>query len=130
MHASLVKLVDDDRPEIGKQRVMLEAGAQHAFGCDEEAGGAGEAAFEAHLPADLPADRPSALVGNSVRDGPRGHAPWLQEDERPSVKKGRRNPRGFPCTRLRRDDECPRLPQIGHNPRKERVDRKGVSHSQ
>ena len=108
---------------------MLEARAQHAFGRDEQAGGVGEAAFEPDLPSDFPADRPAALVRNSVRDGSRRHAPRLQEDERPSVKQGRRNPRGFPCARLRRDDERTRLPQIGDDLRKEGVDRKDVSHS-
>ena len=36
MNASLVELVQDDGGKIGKQRVLLEARRQNAFGDDEQ----------------------------------------------------------------------------------------------
>ena len=130
IHAALVKLVDHDGSESREQRVALQARAQHAFGRDQEAGVAGEAALEPDLPSDLEADRPAALVRNPARDGSRRHPPRLQKDERPVVNKRRRNARGLPCARLRRDDKGARPPQIGNDLGNEGVDRKGVSHSQ
>ena len=34
--AALVKLVEDDRAEVGEQRIGLQARGQHAFGDDEQ----------------------------------------------------------------------------------------------
>ena len=60
--ASFVKLVEDDRREIRKQRILLQSRGQNAFGHDEQARVAAEALFESDLPADFAADRPPSLL--------------------------------------------------------------------
>ena len=65
VNAALVELVEDDRAEIGEQRIGLQARGQDAFGHDQQPRVAREPALEANLPADLAAERPAALVGDA-----------------------------------------------------------------
>ena len=80
--AALVKFVEDDRPEIGQQRIALQPGGQDAFGDDEQPGVGAESPIEADLPADLAADRPSTLGCNPRRDRACGDPSGLKKDDR------------------------------------------------
>jgi hypothetical protein len=90
-----VEFVEDDRLEIREQRVLLQARGQHAFGGDEQLRARAESLFQPDLPADLAADRPAALVGDALRDGTRGDAARLKQDQRAVVDQRRRNASGL-----------------------------------
>ena len=85
VNAALVELVEHDGPEIREQRILLQPRRQHAFGRDEQLRSRTESALEADLPADLLADRPPAFRRDALRDGARGHAARLQQDQRAVV---------------------------------------------
>jgi len=62
VQAALVKLVHDDGPEVGEQRILLEPRGQDALCHDEQAGVWAEPALESDLPSNLAADRPALLL--------------------------------------------------------------------
>ena len=121
--AALVELVEDDRREIGEQRIGLQPRGQDAFGDDEQAGVGAEAAVEAHLPADLAAERPAALVGDPRGDRARRHATRLQQDDRAVGDQRRRDARRLAGARRGGDDRGPRAPDVIDDLIEERIDR-------
>jgi hypothetical protein len=62
--APFVELVEDDGAKAGEQRILLQAGRQDPFGCDEQPGLVHEAAVEADVPAHFASEPPALLVGD------------------------------------------------------------------
>ena len=112
VHAPLVELVEHDRPEVGEQRVRLQARRQDPLGDDEEPRLVREAPLEAHLPADLASERPRALGGNARRDGARGHAARLHQDDRAVREERRRNARRLARAWRGGDDDRAGTPKV------------------
>ena len=120
MHAALVELVEDDRGDIGQQRVLLQARGQDAFGREEHACLAAEARFEAHVPAHLATERPALLLGDAPRQGPRGGPPRLQHQDRAVGGQHRRHAgrlAGTRCGHQHGSASCPQVVAQGHEHR-------------
>ena len=129
MDAALVELVEDDRPKVGEERILLQPGRQDAFGRQQHPGVRTELLLEADVPADLAAERPAAFDGNPPRDRPRRDAPRLQHDDRTVRGERRRHPRGLARAWRSRQHQRPSLPDERHDvrdeDRSERVTRAG-----
>ena len=123
MDAALVELVEDDRPETGEERILLQPGRQDAFGRQQYPGVRTELLLEADVPADLAAERPAAFDGNPARDRPRRDPSGLQHDDRTVRGQRGRDPRGLARPRRSRQHQGPSLPDEGNDLRDERVDR-------
>jgi len=85
VNAALMKLVEHDGAKRGEQRILLQTRRQHAFGRDEEPGSRPEPPLVSNVPADLLANAPATLGRDALRDRPSGHAPRLQENQRPGI---------------------------------------------
>jgi hypothetical protein len=85
MNAPLVKLVDDDRREVGQQRILLEARRQDTLGDDEQPRIARESSLESDLPSDFASDRPPAFLRNPPRHRAGGKPLRLQKNDRTGV---------------------------------------------
>ena len=107
MNASLVELVEDDRREIGEQRILLEARRQYAFGHDQQPCVSGETLFESDLPANFAPDRPLALFRDAPRNGTRGYTARLQENDWSRVDQRRWNSCGLACAGRSGYHYCP-----------------------
>ena len=122
VNAALVKLVEDDRAEIGKKGIALEPGGQHAFGGDEQPRFDAEPALESNLPPDLAAERPAALLRDAVRNRTCRHAPGLQQHHRRIVGERRRHTSSLASAGLRGDDEGARTSNVVDDRRDKRID--------
>ena len=124
VHAAFVEFVEDDGPESGQQRILLESRGENAFGGNEQARPRAKPPLETDLPAYLVADGPAALIGNALRDRARGHAPGLQQDDRAIVDKRGRNARRLAGPGLGRDDDRTRRARGVDDFRNKRINRK------
>ena len=86
---AFVELVQDDRCEIRKERILLKARGENPFGHDEQPRVTRKALFETNLPADVTPQRPTTLVGDPSSNGTRCHTPRLQEDDETLVNERR-----------------------------------------
>jgi hypothetical protein len=121
-----MELVEHDGAKSREQRILLEARRQHPLGGHQQVRARAESPFESNLPADLGADRPAALVGDTLRDGARRHAPGLQHDDRPIGEECRRHARRLAGSGLRGDDDGTRSPKGIGNRVDEGVDGKRI----
>ena len=71
MDAALVKLVDDDGPQVLHERILLKPRGEDAFGRHDQPRRVCEIAIEPHVPTDLAPERPRLFVGDPPRDRPR-----------------------------------------------------------
>ena len=122
--AALVELVEDDGPEAGEQRVLLQPGGQDAFGREQHPCVRTELPLEADVPADFAAQRPAAFGRDTPRDRPRRHAARLQHDDRTVRGQRRRDARGLARPGVRGQHQGPSLPDQRKDVRNERIDRK------
>ena len=122
--AALVELVEDDGPEAGEERVLLQSGGQDPFGRQQHPCVWTELLLEADVPADFTAQRPAAFGGNTPGDRPRRHAARLQHDHRTVRGKRRRDARGLARPGCGRQHQGPSLPDQRKDVRNERIDRK------
>ena len=128
VNGSLVKFVEDDRPEAGEQRIALQPGRQDPFRDDEQPSVWREIAIETNLPADFAAERPAAFRRYPCRDGARRKSPRLEQDDGTVDGKRRRHPSGLARAGRSRDDDGPRAPHIVDDAIEERVDGKRREH--
>ena len=122
--AALVKLVDDDRPEIREQRILLKARRENAFRCGEQARFRSEPPLKPDVPADLASNRPAALLGNAPDDGAGGYASRLKQDDRAVADERGRHARRLSRARLRHHNHRTRSLERSGDFRKIRIDRK------
>ena len=122
VNASLVELVDDDRPEVGGKRIALHACRQHTFSHDQQKRRPAVAPIETNLPADLAAERLAALLRYAVRNRTCRHTPGMQQHNRPIVCERRRHTSGLSSARLRGDDEGARTSNVVDDRGDERID--------
>ena len=128
VQAALVELVEHDRPEAREQRVGLQAPRQHALRGHQQPRVLREAPLEANLEAHLLAERPAVLLGDPPRDRARGHAPRLQQEDRPVGDERRRHARRLPRSGRRHEHEGARGPQHLGDAADVRVDGKRREH--
>ena len=81
MHAALVEFVEDDRAEVGEQRILLQTSGKDAFGREEHGCRRAEAPVEPDVPPDFVANRPALLIRDASGEAPRRHAPRLEHDD-------------------------------------------------
>ncbi len=118
----LVELVEDDRAEVGRERILLEAGGQDALGRDEQTGLRSELPIESHLPADLVARRPSLLVGDARGNRAGRDAARLQQQHGAVGRQRRRHARRLAGARQGGHDHRAPLADGLEDPGDERVD--------
>jgi len=81
---AFVEFVEDDEadpPHAFQIRIVEELAGEDAFGEDADAGGGGEAFFEADVVADLAAEGPAIFVGDAFGGGAGGDAAGLEHDD-------------------------------------------------
>src|SRR5205814_4167183 len=81
MDAALVELVEHNGSKVRKQRVLLEARRENAFGRDQEPRPRAESSLEPDLPSDVFSDDPPPFLGDTLGDGPCRRPARLQEDD-------------------------------------------------
>ena len=81
VEAALMKLVEDHRAKVAEQGIGLEPPGQDPLGRDDQPGLALESPLEADVPADLAPDRPSPFGRDPSREGTRGNAARLQQQD-------------------------------------------------
>ena len=77
---AFVKLVEQDDPDIGKRRIILQPAEENAFGDEADARSEGCLVVKADLVTDLLAEPAAAFPGDPRRHGARSHAPRLEHD--------------------------------------------------
>jgi hypothetical protein len=125
MNAALVELIEHDGAKLRKERILLEAGCQHALGRHQQSCSGTEPPLEPDLPADLFTNGPPALVGDALRDGTCGDTARLKQDYRAVGSERRRDACRLPRTRLGGNDDSARSPNTFGDRLDERIDGKG-----
>ena len=97
--------VDDDGRDVAEERILLQPRGQDAFGDNGQPGVGGGAAIEPDVPSDLAAERPALLGSDPPRDGSRGHASRLQQQDRAVAHQRGRHACGLAGARRGRDDQ-------------------------
>jgi hypothetical protein len=78
VEAALVRLVDDDRVVAAELAIVVDLVQEDAVGHHLDARGLARPIGEAHLVADEVAELDAQLLGDALRDGPRGDATRLR----------------------------------------------------
>ncbi len=112
--AALVELVEHDRVKVREQRVLLQARGEDAFRGDEQPGLADELTLEADVPPDFAPRRPALLGGDAPRNGSRGDASRLEQDEPAVTDECRRHTRRLTGARRGSDDSPRASPAARH----------------
>jgi hypothetical protein len=81
VHASLVNLINKDVRDAGQRRVVAQPTQQHARGAEQQPRGDAARRLQAHRVADGGADGLAALGSDARRDGLRGEAARLRDDD-------------------------------------------------
>jgi len=123
VNAPLMELVEDYRPEFGKQRILLNASGQDPFSRHEKTRVSGEATLGSHLPANFTTDGPFPFGSNTMGDGSSRGSTRLQQDHRTVCRKSRRDAGGLSSAGIGYDDDGPVSFQSGDDLRNLGVDR-------
>jgi hypothetical protein len=103
--ASLVELVEHDRGEVRKERILLQSRRQDPFRDHEQTGLCGEAPLESNLPPDFAAKSPTLFLRDSRCHCACRHPSWLEQDDRTRRGQCRRHARALARARRRGKDQ-------------------------